>query len=490
MRRQILGKKNRSARALYKKLLKRTPLTLISVILICLSIPAVNLINKNGRPNWPELKLLPQDRILVLAPHPDDEVIGCGGLIQSAVSKGLPVRVVFFTYGDSYNLTSKNASPESSDPEKAESQGSGLMRQEEAIAAAKILGLSANDIIFLGYPDITSIMIWIGHWDAEPPLEDMRHNRAAVSYTTAFRPNAPYKGDEIVKDLTSIIREFRPTKVFCSSRLGDHSDHRALHLFTRIALWDLEKEITPEIHTYLTHFYDWPESKGYYPNKYLTPPDQPSYMRTSVKWKVFYLTSEQRDKKLLALKAHRSQFNSSSEFLLSFVRRNELFGYLPAFLLSPDKPFSASRKSYLLEKAEDLNDEERESFSGIEERHIQIENDSVVFSAKLLKSASAATEISFYLFGYRPDVPFFSMPKLTIMVRPDAHKVFNQRNVLPEDSVNVIYEPRKITVKVPLALLGHPKRIITSAFLHGVESSEDRIPWRIMEISSQISPRE
>ena len=48
----------------------------------------------------PELALRPDDRILVLAPHPDDETLSSGGLIQQAQALGLPVHVLFLTYGD------------------------------------------------------------------------------------------------------------------------------------------------------------------------------------------------------------------------------------------------------------------------------------------------------------------------------------------------------------------------------------------------------
>ena len=41
------------------------------------------------------------DRVLVLAPHPDDEVLGAGGVIQQAVAQKLPIKIVFLTYGDS-----------------------------------------------------------------------------------------------------------------------------------------------------------------------------------------------------------------------------------------------------------------------------------------------------------------------------------------------------------------------------------------------------
>ena len=40
------------------------------------------------------------DRVLILAPHPDDEAIGCAGVIQQAVSSGAQVRIAYLTNGD------------------------------------------------------------------------------------------------------------------------------------------------------------------------------------------------------------------------------------------------------------------------------------------------------------------------------------------------------------------------------------------------------
>lgn len=43
--------------------------------------------------------VIPAHRVLVLAPHPDDEVFGCGGAIASHVGLGVPVQVVVLTDG-------------------------------------------------------------------------------------------------------------------------------------------------------------------------------------------------------------------------------------------------------------------------------------------------------------------------------------------------------------------------------------------------------
>lgn len=69
--------------------------------------------------------------MLVLAPHPDDEVFGCGGAIASHVRSGQPVCVVVLTDGALY----------------AEAE----VRQQESLAAAQVLGYGAPE--FWNFPD-------------------------------------------------------------------------------------------------------------------------------------------------------------------------------------------------------------------------------------------------------------------------------------------------------------------------------------------------
>ena len=78
--------------------------------------------------------------VLVIAPHPDDEAIGCGGTVCKHSANGERVVAVFLTSGE---LGLKNLSRE-----KAWS-----IREREARSAAKILGLA--DTIFLRGPDWT-----------------------------------------------------------------------------------------------------------------------------------------------------------------------------------------------------------------------------------------------------------------------------------------------------------------------------------------------
>src|SRR6186713_493624 len=76
--------------------------------------------------------------VLVIAPHPDDEVIGCGGALQLRVERGEHVSVAFLTSGE---LGLKHLSQEKA----------WKIREAEAKRAARILGLAT--LHFLRQPD-------------------------------------------------------------------------------------------------------------------------------------------------------------------------------------------------------------------------------------------------------------------------------------------------------------------------------------------------
>ena len=53
---------------------------------------------------------LTKQKLLVIAPHPDDEVIGCGGLIKRIKDAGRRVYVLYLTVGDTRDFTKKSSS--------------------------------------------------------------------------------------------------------------------------------------------------------------------------------------------------------------------------------------------------------------------------------------------------------------------------------------------------------------------------------------------
>jgi hypothetical protein len=119
---------------------------------------------------WPVLSFDSTDRVLVLAPHPDDESLVCGGLIQHALDMDLPVHVAFYTYGDNneWSFVVYRKRPEVLPWQVREM---GEVRHGEALKATGVFGLSEENLTFLGYPDFGTLHMWGEHWGDAPPAE-------------------------------------------------------------------------------------------------------------------------------------------------------------------------------------------------------------------------------------------------------------------------------------------------------------------------------
>ena len=75
-----------------------------------------------------------QKRVLVIAPHPDDEVLGCGGIIKRLTDSGIRVTVLVASRGK----------------EKLYSKERILNVRKQALEAHRILGVS--NTVFFDYP--------------------------------------------------------------------------------------------------------------------------------------------------------------------------------------------------------------------------------------------------------------------------------------------------------------------------------------------------
>lgn len=51
-----------------------------------------------------------KERVLVIAPHPDDEIIGCGGTMAQHVEKGDRIFVIYVTSGELFEDEMNNTS--------------------------------------------------------------------------------------------------------------------------------------------------------------------------------------------------------------------------------------------------------------------------------------------------------------------------------------------------------------------------------------------
>ncbi|SIP95602.1 PIG-L deacetylase family protein [Pseudacidovorax sp. RU35E] len=82
-------------------------------------------------------------RVVVVAPHPDDEILAAGGLLALATQIGLPVALVAVTDGCASHPASRLWPPERLAAE----------RPRETLAAFKSLGVQAQNLVRLGLPD-------------------------------------------------------------------------------------------------------------------------------------------------------------------------------------------------------------------------------------------------------------------------------------------------------------------------------------------------
>jgi len=92
--------------------------------------------NWQGLQNLPRLNIAksfpPHQRVCIFAPHPDDEVLGCGGMLQQLAANGNPIVVVCVTNGEQSHPNSQIYPP----------QKLNIIRPQESLAALEVLGVA------------------------------------------------------------------------------------------------------------------------------------------------------------------------------------------------------------------------------------------------------------------------------------------------------------------------------------------------------------
>ncbi len=145
------------------------------------------------------------ETVLVVAPHCDDEALGCGGVLYKHHQEGCTITVAFMTDG------SQSQSDLSQDD---------LIqtRKQEAERSAQILGI--NRCVFLDYPD-----------------------RGLI------------KNEKTVKRMADLLQEIQPDLVYLPFHLENHPDHRATTSISLEALkrWPAKNVLLYEVWTTMIH---------------------------------------------------------------------------------------------------------------------------------------------------------------------------------------------------------------------------------------------
>jgi LmbE family N-acetylglucosaminyl deacetylase len=428
----------------------------------------------------PQVELKENDRILVLVPHPDDDILSTAGTIQQAVEMGLPVKVVYMTNGD-YNETSYAIYRKEITADPAEALRLGATRREEAIAAQGILGVKPEQITFLGYPDGGGLEIFEKHWGESEPYTALLSQQSEVPYTFAQTPFAPYKGENIVADIKKVVSDFQPTKIFTSHPGDVHPDHQTVPLYLQVALWELGQELDPDVFHFITHYGRWPLPRGYQPEHPLEPPAQ---FDVGNRWNILPITTEQQEKKLAALKAHVTQWGSGQAYLESLVRTNELFDVLYEIPLPTGKEVQIlpAETAFFGEPLAIQPEGDQEKFIEAEIRTVRLEGDELVFAVELQQPLVGDTIAKVWTMGFKSDTPFGEMPKIYMVLSSKGARVYDQGKELPAESIKISGTPTRSEVRVPLSLLGNPEKLMISAQTNVGDIPLDNIPWVFLSL--------
>lgn len=133
--------------------------------------------------------------VLVIAPHPDDETLGCGGYVAQRRDAGDRVAIVVLTRGEKLftHLLGIDRDPT---PDQV-----AAMRRAESLRATAILGVAAGEVRFLDHPDRS--------------LEE--------------------RADAVEATLVDLLAELRPAEVLCTGPCEAHPDHVAAAAIARRA---------------------------------------------------------------------------------------------------------------------------------------------------------------------------------------------------------------------------------------------------------------
>lgn len=266
-------------------------------------------------------KITAGDKVLVVAPHVDDEIIGAGGVLQEAKKNGAKVLVVYMTSGDD-NAASVIGEGKSMKLPPNDFLKLGETRAKEGERALKVLGLGEEEYLFLGYPDGGLNLMLSRYFNTTTPYSSRGTKLTYNPYDFTYRKKQSYTGANVLTDVTKIVKDFDPTIIFVSHLRDKHSDHSATFKYVHQALEDSGKN--PLLYGYLVHYTLYPPEKELAIGDYLYPPKK---LFSHDGWYSFNLSSEQEQMKLVAVNENETQrkWIVLSNFLQSFVKRNEIF---------------------------------------------------------------------------------------------------------------------------------------------------------------------
>lgn len=412
----------------------------------------------------PELDLEGFERVLVIAPHADDEVLGVGGAIQRHLARGARVVVVILTNGDGQYRRLI--------PSSKASINLGYTRQKESLAALAHLGLPEEEVIFLGYPDRGLSDLWNSYWDCEELYSSKYTKTDRSPYRESFTAEAPYCGLSVTADLMKIISQEKPQLIYLPHPNDLHPDHQAAWAFTVYAVE--QSGLETELLSYIIHRERWPEPQGLRLADLLLPP--PSLFALDTEWVRLDLEPEEREKKFEAIQQFHSQTKFIEDYLVSFARANELFGLVPPLEVhsalefaepeAEESPEPSPLTSYL--------DPPRRGGSDIRAVSLERDGEALSISVEFFSGPLKSDEVRVHL------KPLGTEAERTFTFLEKGGKLYLNSIELLDGRVSFAREKRAFRLSLPLDLLGGPSRLILGVEIARREESLERSAYRLV----------
>ena len=268
----------------------------------------------------------PTDRLLVFAPHPDDEALAAAGLMRRMRMSGAAVHVVLLTSGDAFSEGVKTVQ-DTQRPTRRDFREYGRRREQESIAGLSLLDIDRASVTFLGFPDGGLCLIASRYLSAKKsPLRSQYTGRDEPPADEQLIRGVAYRGADIRREIESILTTFKPTLLVLPHPEDRHPEHCGTAIFVREALDAIAKNPgsvpAPRVLHYLIHYDRWPNLDED-PASTLRPPAD--FPKSGEQWRALTLTKEETAIKQRAIGAYASQIEVIGRFLRAFARPNELF---------------------------------------------------------------------------------------------------------------------------------------------------------------------
>ncbi|WP_026486131.1 PIG-L deacetylase family protein [Caldanaerobius polysaccharolyticus] len=424
----------------------------------------------------------PGSRIMVVAPHPDDESIGAAGVIKEALKMHIPIKVVIFTSGESYKRAAINFSKRLH-PTNKDFYRLGVQRQRESIVAMQTLGLPRKDLIFLGFADGSLRFLWDDFWNVPRRSGGVWVYRSPYK-TNVYRPGIEYTGQNAFEAFSSLVKSFRPTDIFYPDPNDTNADHWAVSNFVVYTI--LQQNYHIREHTYLVHHPQWPVPWMAVTTLNENPPIDLKWER----WQRFQLSQDEISIKKKALLQYRTQIEIMQPFLMAFVRKSELFGYVPKVNISgvnqlPSLGALDKTKDYIVAKSIDgMFSQEIYKSADLDDLRVFRYNGVlwIGLTTKAPISNKVAYQLQMRIFYKGNDIKRFDVGVVNgkLIVYRRAFNSIADRNI-----VNMREFKRSIWYEVKLPDKGNIQHIFmgSQALYRGKLIS--RIPWKVYDMNDE-----